>query len=88
MIQFTTKTNTTNNTAKPASQYSGYFSIAAWLITIGIFLLIARFRVGYTLLMFFCIASIIIVFAIGSPTIIKIFNNAALTTKPGQGAPN
>lgn len=72
--------NTTSTAPKtdPSQQYSGYWYIAAWIIVIGLFIVIARFRIGYTILMFFTLASIIIVLAVGSPTIVTIFGNAPL----------
>lgn len=58
------------------STYNGYFVIVAWAITIGIFILAARTKIGYTFLYFFVIASIIVVLAIGSPNIVAIFTSA------------
>lgn len=58
------------------NQYSGYFLVVAWIITITIIILIAKTRVGYALLYLFVIASIVLVLAVGSPTIATIFNNA------------
>lgn len=65
--------------------YSGYFNIVAWLITIGLFFLIAKTKIGYTFLFFFALASIIVVLAIGSPTITAIFAtvNPQATKAPG-----
>lgn len=64
--------------------YSGYFAIVAWTITIGIFVLAARTKIGYTFLYFFVIASIVVVLAIGSPTIVSIFRAATPQTQTQQ----
>ena len=55
-------------------QFSGYYAIVAWAL-FGLLVLFAiRSRIGYTIAYFFVLASILIVLAIGSPTIAKIFN--------------
>lgn len=59
------------------SQFSGFFLLLAWFLVIVIIAFIIRTKIGYTIAFFFTIASIIIILAIGSPTIVTIFNNAA-----------
>lgn len=60
--------------------YNGYFAVVAWIITIGLFFAIAKTKLGYTFLYFFVIASIILVLAIGSPSIVAIFKAATPQT--------
>lgn len=78
--------NTTAQSKGNSGPYSGYFSIVAWAIVILLFILIAKTKVGYTFLMYFCLASIVIVLAIGSPTIVSIFSQGAIVQP--QGASN
>lgn len=62
---------------------SGYYPVVAWIITIGLFFLIAKTKIGYTFLYIFVIASIIIVLAIGSPTVVAVFQTVSpQPTKP------
>lgn len=63
--------------------YSGFNTIVAWVIVAIIVTLAAKTKIGYTVLFFFVLASILIVLAVGSPTIVKIFSSAQ---KPGTGA--
>jgi hypothetical protein len=66
-------------TTTPANQStsSGYYGIVAWSITILLFLLLAKTKIGYTILLYFVIASLIIVIAVGSPTISNVFKAAS-----------
>lgn len=62
--------------------YSGYFAVVAWIITISLFFLLAKTKLGYTFLYFFVIGSIILVLAIGSPNIVAIFKAATPQQTP------
>lgn len=64
---------------------SGFYLIAAWIITIGIVIMASKTKIGYTLLFFFAIASIVIVLAIGSPMIAKIFAAATIQNPTVKG---
>lgn len=64
-----------------SNTYNGYFNIVAWGVTIGLGFLIAKTKLGYTFLYYFALASIIIVLAVGSPTIATIFNAVNPNTK-------
>ncbi len=69
----------------------GYFSIAAWLILIGLILLAVRNKYGYTFMLYFLYGSAFLVLLIGSPTIKNIFQLGAIpatTPPPPPGGSN
>lgn len=57
---------------------NGFRNIVAWVFVIGLLLLISKSRIGYTFLLYFVLASILIVLAVGSPTITNIFKQQSL----------
>lgn len=60
---------------------SGYFSLVAWSVMLLLILLLARTKVGATILASFLAASILIVLAVGSPTVKQIFHAGAIPNK-------
>jgi len=52
---------------------SGYNSIIAALLFIVLLLAFARTRIGYALLYYFVLASIVLVWLVGSPKVATIF---------------
>jgi hypothetical protein len=54
---------------------NGYYPVAAVFLFLLFLIGIARTKIGYTLLYYFVLASILIVVLLGSPTIVKIFGS-------------
>jgi hypothetical protein len=73
---YPTKYPNTGNIPDP-NQYNGFAYIAAWSIVILLLFLAAKTKIGYTILFIFAVSSIMIVLAVGSPTIVSIFQSVS-----------
>lgn len=62
------------------NRYNGFAYVAAWSIVIVLLFLAAKTKIGYTVLFMFAVSSIIVVLAVGSPTIVSIFQSVSPNT--------